>query len=172
MDDCDGDIDNDLSYFALDASCPAEDCLDVLINNPAAMDGAYWVDPDGLGAYEVYCDQSTDGGGWNLISVVRNDDASQVIVADNYCNSIDAVANCKGRMPSSAAATADEVLVYDLDSDDFIVYENFESNGAFGYFTLSKELQDDNTCTGSSALLIRCNKEKTEPIGCRSVEVW
>lgn len=26
--------------------------------------GIYKIDPDGNGAFEVYCDQTTDGGGW------------------------------------------------------------------------------------------------------------
>lgn len=29
--------------------------------------GVYSIDPDGLGAFDVYCDQSTAGGGWTVI---------------------------------------------------------------------------------------------------------
>jgi hypothetical protein len=42
---------------------------DILTSNPAAVDGLYWIDPDGTGGvapYEIYADMSTAGGGWSL----------------------------------------------------------------------------------------------------------
>ena len=30
------------------------------------ISGVYKIDPDGLGEFEVFCDQKTDGGGWTV----------------------------------------------------------------------------------------------------------
>ncbi|MBN2800346.1 MAG: hypothetical protein JXX28_14495 [Deltaproteobacteria bacterium] len=48
-------------------------CLEILLDDPAAADGVYAIDPiPGVtGATEVVCDMSTDGGGWTLIGKGR-----------------------------------------------------------------------------------------------------
>ncbi|MFN3202876.1 MAG: fibrinogen-like YCDxxxxGGGW domain-containing protein [Bradymonadia bacterium] len=45
-------------------------CADLLAEG-VTVDGAYWIDPDGDGpveAVQTWCDQTTDGGGWTLVS--------------------------------------------------------------------------------------------------------
>ena len=78
--DCNGAVDDDLFYFGSDALCAANDCEDVIDTYPQADSGVCWVDPDGTGASELYCERDSAGGGWNLISVVRNNDAP------DWCN--------------------------------------------------------------------------------------
>lgn len=58
--------------------------------NPGATDGLYTIDPDGDGpqpAIEVFCDMTTDGGGWTL-GLLRNsvDEGSYPTFASGYVN--------------------------------------------------------------------------------------
>ena len=40
-------------------------CAD-LCNAGKTSSGVYTIDPDGLGAFDVFCDQTTAGGGWTV----------------------------------------------------------------------------------------------------------
>ncbi|GAB5388864.1 MAG: hypothetical protein Alpg2KO_18320 [Alphaproteobacteria bacterium] len=46
-------------------------CRTILEDDPSASSGIHTIDPDGTGGvpgFDVWCDMSTDGGGWTLIS--------------------------------------------------------------------------------------------------------
>ncbi len=58
--DCDGTADD--GVLGSGGACTAEDCSEILTDDPGAADGWYELD---LGTY--YCDMSTDGGGWTLV---------------------------------------------------------------------------------------------------------
>ncbi|MCB9762182.1 MAG: hypothetical protein H6739_20450 [Alphaproteobacteria bacterium] len=74
--DCDGVVDNSLSTYGGGADCPGSSCDDILSVLGSASDGAYYIDPDTTGAFEVYCDMSYDGGGWTLLFTHTADDAT------------------------------------------------------------------------------------------------
>jgi hypothetical protein len=62
---------------------PALSCLDILESGDSTGDGTYWIDPDGTGAFEVYCDMTMDAGGWTLMARYRDGSTMDFDISTN-----------------------------------------------------------------------------------------
>ncbi|HCH62000.1 MAG TPA: hypothetical protein DFR83_04290 [Deltaproteobacteria bacterium] len=78
--------------------CPALSCKDILDRGYDTGDGTYWIDIDGSGAFEVYCDMTTDSGGWTLVAYMPTAAGGSSLYTASAYNASDCVSqtgHCK-----------------------------------------------------------------------------
>ena len=68
-----------VSGLGLSASTPATSAAEILLTNPTATSGVYWIKPTSYSgsAFEVYCDMTTGGGGWMHVGTISDNNESR-----------------------------------------------------------------------------------------------
>ena len=104
--DCD-DSDPSIQDSGTGASmaCPADSCLEIVTNGHDTGDQLYWLDPDGQGAFENWCDMGAGTGGWTAFYVGTS--GSQFAVFEDELDDCSQPASeCLRLPPSSLASNA------------------------------------------------------------------
>ena len=115
------------------------------------LSGLYALTPEGVGVnapLQVYCEMTVDGGGWQLISVVRPDHPTEVFLGNRYCRHRDPDQPCFGRIHPNQVQADGQILVYSEGSGQWLSYAGFSATpeSSLRYFSGELELTNTDDC--------------------------
>jgi hypothetical protein len=91
-------------------SNPARSASHILAINPSATSGFYWIESYGV-AKQVYCDMTTNGGGWMLMSSTGTGNNILWHVYDNPYNETLSLSNINTLPPASQASNLGQLFI-------------------------------------------------------------
>jgi len=146
--ECDGSFDIHNGCFAT-CEVPTS-CTDIKAYDSTAPDGAYVIDPDGGGGsspFQVYCNMTIDGGGWQLVSVRYQDIG--VLFVDAICTGIGA--DCSGTIPDAqlVPGLAPDLLFATTDNVYWLRLTGLNPPGSdslLDVITLDRVLEESDDC--------------------------
>ena len=103
-------------------------CLDILEKNPSSQDGVYTINPTGNDEFEVYCDMTTDGGGWTVFQKRFNGSVDFYKDWDSYKNGFGSV---------SGEYWLGNDKIYDLTKDGVVLRIDLKEDNIGKYATYS-----------------------------------
>lgn len=120
--------------------CPGFSCQDILDMGGSMGDGAYWIDPDGMGPVQNYCAMDIDGYAWTLLGKFTNQDTKNW--SSTKSNWIDL--NSFGNTTNLSSGTdAKSALWYRMDVNEMLLFDHLH---------LSDYIYTTNNCIGGMDL--------------------
>ena len=112
--DCDGSVDN--GVIGSGTACAGTSCEDILLSGSSTGDGTYSIEGTTGSVFDVWCDMTTDGGGWALAGSVTNDGSRNWNSYTNFTST-----TTWGSIATSQTADFKSDAWTDLAGDDFMV---------------------------------------------------